>query len=62
MTNKNYNPKVLEPREMDRYLKMLAQAMGYLSRNQGAQRKDIWSYIMKTFPEANYQILLIAIY
>ena len=61
MTQSINTPKKLEPSKCDHYLKMLAQAMGYLSRNNGAQRKDIWQYVMNNFPEANYQTFLLAI-
>ena len=58
----NYAPK-LDAQTCERYLKMLAQALGELSRNQGAQRKEIWKYLMDTFDPSlvEYQTFLIAI-
>ena len=50
MTNNPINtPKPLDSKKCDLYLKMLAQALGFLSRNNGAQRKDIWQYVMHNF-------------
>ena len=34
------------------YLKMLAESIGTLSRNNGAQRKDIWKYCMEKFTDS----------
>ena len=44
------------------YLRFLAEAIGKLSRNEGAQRKEIWKYIMDNhMNEADYLVFLKAI-
>ena len=37
---------------------MLAEAIGKLSRNNGAQRKDIWKYCMDNFKERGVDYLI----
>ena len=49
-----YIPKPLDPTLVDNYLKMIAQALGSLSRNYGALRKDIWNYMVEHFDRREY--------
>ena len=57
----NYAPK-LDPTTCEKYLKMIAQALGELSRNLGSLRKEIWKYLMDHFSmQVEYQTFLIAI-
>jgi hypothetical protein len=55
----------LEPQTCERYLKMLAQALGEMSKNNGETRKVIWSYFMEHFCEphnsVDYRTFLVAI-
>ena len=58
-----YVPKPLDPILQDNYLKMLAEALGALSLNYGALRKDIWSYLIEHFGiKDKYQEFLVALY
>jgi len=40
---------------------MIAESLYFLSYNQGAQRKDIWKYVHKSFKKVDYQTFLLSI-
>lgn len=57
-------PQKIAPQTARRYLEMLAVAIGKLSLNTGAQRRDIWRYFQENFIDVdlvNYQTFLLAI-
>ena len=58
------HPDPLSPVLVDNYLKMFAEALGVLSRNYGALRKDLWNYMVEHFDDKKdcYREFLVAIY
>ena len=57
-------PQKISPQISTFYLEMLAMAIGKISYNKGAQRKEIWRYFMDNLMDiegVNYQTFLLAI-
>ena len=53
-------PQKIAPQTAQKYLELLTIAIGKISLNRGALRKDIWRYFQDNF-ECNYQTYLLAI-
>lgn len=57
-------PQKISPQVLNIYLELLTIAIGKISLNKGAQRKDIWRFFLDNLNdirEVNYQTFLLAI-